>query len=523
MVLWIVGLGPVGLGGINRIHAMDIELSYTDPSGVGFNDPTLGLQRRDTFEAAAQFWADRLPAVAGAEPVKIQALFDSNLVCGTLGTTSTFFHYETGGAVQMPVPNTLYPSAFAKALDADVSQLGPDIFIRFNPRYDDGACSNTWYYGSDANSLPGNEFFFYDIVLHEIAHGLGITTQILADGSWPTSTPDVYSTLVWSESLELVLTDMTMAQRAASVVSSINLRWTGRNATERARAVASCGTSCVFSQGRFWLHAPLPFEFGRSVSHIDFSVESNGLKELMVPFTPAGVAKSNELTIPMLRDMGWACAGDCSGDFSVSVGEIISAVSIALGKAPLADCEGGDGDYDGDISVDDLVRSVANALGGCLEGPQTVVVPTAQAQVIVGSGQGIEGQIISIPISVSGVAGAGAAAQLDLLYLDAPLDLVGCTLNVPGGQHAMNHEQLATTAGFSRSRIAVHPDDLSTTVASFADGVVATCDFEIATGAPPGNYDLQVEDESVCDVDGVDFDTTYTDGQIQICPGCGCE
>ncbi len=525
VALLFAGLVTGGWCDVSRSHALDIQVIFDgDLTGTGFDDPIVGPTRQATFLAAAQFWADSLPAVAGATPVGIQAFFAPNFACSDLGITFIPTSYETGGSVQLPLSNVRYPSAFAKALDSDVILPFIDIFVQFNAKVGTPACAESWYYGTDPTNILPNTYFFYDAALHEIAHGLGIETDIGSTGSWlGGAAPDVYSTLAWRESLDLTLTQMTMAQRAESVVSTNDLQWIGRHATERARAVVSCGPSCVIDGGRFALHAPSVFQQGESVFHVDANLESGGLKELMVPSAAPGVARSNELTVPMLRDMGWACAGDCSGDFEVSVSELITAVRISLGQTLFSECTGGDGDYDGDISVDDLVRAVGNALGGCLEGPQTAEIPTFQAEVAIGSGQGIAGQTVSLPISVQGLAGRGAAVQLDLYYADPPLELVDCIVNVAGGQHAVNHELLETSFGVSKSRVAVHPDDLSTEVIPFADGVVATCDFEIAAGATPGNYPLLIVNESVCNIDGVDFETTYVDGQIQVCAGCGCE
>jgi hypothetical protein len=49
----------------------------------------------------------------------------------------------------------------------------------------------------------------------------------------------------------------------------------------------------------------------------------------------------------------------------VSVDELITMVSIALGERDLLDCKSGDGNDNGAIEVDDLVRAVDNALNGC--------------------------------------------------------------------------------------------------------------------------------------------------------------
>jgi hypothetical protein len=40
-------------------------------------------------------------------------------------------------------------------------------------------------------------------------------------------------------------------------------------------------------------------------------------------------------------------------------------VNIALGKADLDDCSAGDGDGDGQITVDEILLAVSHALNGC--------------------------------------------------------------------------------------------------------------------------------------------------------------
>src|SRR6185436_4160194 len=59
------------------------------------------------------------------------------------------------------------------------------------------------------------------------------------------------------------------------------------------------------------------------------------------------------------------CLGDCNGDGSVTVDEIIIMVNIALGTAQIGDCTAGDGDTSGTITVDEIVTATNNALSGC--------------------------------------------------------------------------------------------------------------------------------------------------------------
>ncbi len=60
-----------------------------------------------------------------------------------------------------------------------------------------------------------------------------------------------------------------------------------------------------------------------------------------------------------------ACTGDCNDDKVVGIGELISMVNVALGRAALDVCINGDSDRDGTIAINELIRAVGNALEGC--------------------------------------------------------------------------------------------------------------------------------------------------------------
>jgi hypothetical protein len=60
-----------------------------------------------------------------------------------------------------------------------------------------------------------------------------------------------------------------------------------------------------------------------------------------------------------------SCVGDCNGDGTVTVDEILTMVSIALGNADVSTCSAGDANRDGRITVDEILTAVNNALNGC--------------------------------------------------------------------------------------------------------------------------------------------------------------
>ena len=59
------------------------------------------------------------------------------------------------------------------------------------------------------------------------------------------------------------------------------------------------------------------------------------------------------------------CVGDCSGDRSVTVDELITMVNIALGNGDVISCSTGDTNMDRKITIDEILTAVNNGLIGC--------------------------------------------------------------------------------------------------------------------------------------------------------------
>jgi len=70
-------------------------------------------------------------------------------------------------------------------------------------------------------------------------------------------------------------------------------------------------------------------------------------------------------TASMSRLYAQTCGGDCNADGEVTVDEIVFAVNIALGAAPVASCTAVDLDGDGQVTIDELIRAVSHAVDGC--------------------------------------------------------------------------------------------------------------------------------------------------------------
>lgn len=65
-------------------------------------------------------------------------------------------------------------------------------------------------------------------------------------------------------------------------------------------------------------------------------------------------------------DIPISCGGDCDGDGSVAISELIAAVNVALGSAAYDTCADADADRSGAVAINDLITAVNAALGGCV-------------------------------------------------------------------------------------------------------------------------------------------------------------
>jgi hypothetical protein len=58
----------------------------------------------------------------------------------------------------------------------------------------------------------------------------------------------------------------------------------------------------------------------------------------------------------------WAAIGDCDGDLTVRVNELVTAVNIALDPSLLSQCTAADGNSDGQVKIEELIGAVKAAL-----------------------------------------------------------------------------------------------------------------------------------------------------------------
>ena len=315
---------------VSPLNATQITIVNLDGANEGFNDntpvlsvggntgTTIGSQRLQVFEYAARVWET---IIDGNVEIKVEANFDpltctsSSAVLGAAGTTALFRDFPN-----VPLALTLYPVALANNIAGSDLTLLPDIRAIFNSDVDnnDNCLNNTnWYYGLDGNK-PFNSVELLQVVMHEIAHGLGFQTFVDITTGQKFGTPgrnDVYMLNLEDHSLGQTWDQLTNNQRLASVTDTTDLHWVGSNVTTKIGDYTS-----GVNQGHVQQYAPASLATGSSVSHFDSVLTPD---ELMEPFITSS-SKGPGLAIQLMQDIGW----QLFSNFSPIIGKL-SDVNMA--------------------------------------------------------------------------------------------------------------------------------------------------------------------------------------------------
>jgi hypothetical protein len=233
-------------------QAADLQLFNADPANVGLNDPTpaapvggntgttIGAQRQFVYRHALSTWGSVLGSNA---PVVVSAKFApltctaTSAVLGSAGAnwvSPLDYNLPTGTAA-----DPWRPGALVNALYGSEQNPGaPAINSQFNGALGAANClaGSGWYYGLDGNT-PAGKINFLNVVMHEIAHGLGAagflnkTTGALFLGG-----PDVYSAKARDNITGMLFSDPTMTntQRAIAMRTNGATVWTGANVNQQA-------------------------------------------------------------------------------------------------------------------------------------------------------------------------------------------------------------------------------------------------------------------------------------------------
>ncbi len=274
------GADQAGTGDLGRVVARGrdaVERSFLPPpprSGRGVQ-ATIHVSFTVYFPPAAQAAVRRAADILAGE-------FGG----GHQFTVWASWHEQEPGALAWARPaqtgcrsDTCYPSARARGLGLSRGGAGRDLDIDVNAAAD-------WYLGTDGQA--GRQFDLVTVALHELAHGIGVTSKVQATG-WA-GTPHVYDRNVVTGAGE------GRVWASSRWLTSNDLYWSGP------RAVAA-------NDGvRPRLYAPGTWAQGTSYVHLDEATYPTGdPNSLMTPFFSRGEAVHDVGPIlrGMMFDMGW--------------------------------------------------------------------------------------------------------------------------------------------------------------------------------------------------------------------------
>ena len=223
-----------------------ITIINGDPSGKGFNDnsaadpvggnngTTIGQQRLNAFQAAADKWGATLTS---AVPIRVLATWDAlgctanSATLGGASATEAFLNFK--GA---PKTGTLYSKALANAISGvDQDPRVSDIRARFNINLGNAGCltGTHFYLGLDNNH--GTDVDLVTVLTHEFGHGLGFQTFTDASsGAQFGGYPSIWDYFLLDTSVGMTWDQMTDDQRAASSLRNGKLVWNGSNVNSSA-------------------------------------------------------------------------------------------------------------------------------------------------------------------------------------------------------------------------------------------------------------------------------------------------
>lgn len=224
----------------------NIVILNGDAAGVGFNDTapatavggnngtTIGQQRLNAFQAAANIWGATL--VSGPTIV-IRGTWQSFSGCtanagtlGSAGNNGSIWRNFSGAEIGF-----WYGNALANALSGTDrnGSATHEIDAQFNINLGTPGCLETlhWYYGLD-NNHGANGVDLVSVLLHEFSHGLGFQTFTnretgLQAGSDAGRFPTIYDKYLFDNTAAKSWPLMTDAERVASAINTGNLVWNG--------------------------------------------------------------------------------------------------------------------------------------------------------------------------------------------------------------------------------------------------------------------------------------------------------
>lgn len=304
-------------------YGVNFNINYQDVN-TGFNDPTLGPQRKATLQSALEYIASILNTPGGTVDINVSSVNLAGQFLANAGPIVVWYEPITPGINNGCV--------FQHLLNGSVDPNGqgvPDMQLTVNWNY-------TYNLGT---GNPGPmEFDLLSVLIHELTHGIGFLASIAYNDSgcgggtrpngtgWTGSQPDIYAAY-----------DTFLVTGNNNYFINSSFYYIGQNnyflGVDNGVYCSASGATGLWGT-RPRIYAPSAYECGSSISHW------NNLGGIMDPSIPPGTKKRAYLPfeVAFLKDIGYTNAAEHSSE-----GEgVIEGEGITEGEGSVEGTEEGE-------------------------------------------------------------------------------------------------------------------------------------------------------------------------------------
>lgn len=282
-------------------HAeLAFTFSYTDPAGVGFNDPVEGAARKAALEETASLLASYFPGYTATIELSVDGAETTD---GTLAAAGSNFNAADVCSPGFGGLGDVSVKALGGA-DPDAAVVDGTVTVNFEDQ--------TWGLG---DTVGATEFDFKSTMLHELLHAMGFSNSVNQDGS--SSCSQVAGTPGAWGPYDNFLGDTGGAVIDAGTFVLDAARW---NAIVTG-GTGDAGVLWVGDQGQAGngaapvpLFSPTTYSGGSSIAHLDDDFFTS-LALLMEAATDVGLGTRtlSDMEVGMLKDLGYANATNTPG------------------------------------------------------------------------------------------------------------------------------------------------------------------------------------------------------------------
>ncbi len=294
----IEGQSPIniGLDEVNKrftppsVDFQQLKSGSTNSSNINVTYVGFPEEAKVAFEYAISIWEQYLTTSAPISVLAKWESFSSNILAQS---RPSMFYKNFDSA---PVSNVYYPIALVEKLSGREwnDDKEADIICSFSN-------NAPWYFDTDGNTSE-TQYDFITVVLHEMAHGLGISGFLsvvngVGEITNPGNTPSAYDYYIFNSNKQRI-SDNTIFN---SPSSELHKQLTSDNLD-----FGCMHDNCHVEHSS--IYAPVSWKDGVSIYHLK-SAQSNTNEghELMSPYLYKGEANHNPgvNTLNVLSEMGW--------------------------------------------------------------------------------------------------------------------------------------------------------------------------------------------------------------------------